>query len=69
MVDVLRPADSRPRGHGLEVHYILDGNKGMLAFTYTVKPVVTTTSEQRPPANNNRPESGPTKFRAEFPSE
>jgi hypothetical protein len=39
------------------------------SITCTVKPVVTTTSEQRPPANNDRPESGPTKFRAEFPSE
>ncbi len=28
----------------------------------TVKPVLTTTSKQRPPVNNGRPKYGPAKF-------
>jgi beta-glucosidase/6-phospho-beta-glucosidase/beta-galactosidase len=33
---------------------------------YTVKPVLTTTSEQRPPVNNDQIQSGPTKIRTKF---
>jgi hypothetical protein len=36
-------------------------------YTTTVKPVLTTTSEQRPPVNNDRPLSGPPKLVLNLP--
>jgi hypothetical protein len=38
-------------------------------FENTVKPVLTTTSEQRPPVNNDQPQSGPAKISSKFASE
>ena len=40
-----------------------------IQFENTVKPVLTTTSEQRPPVNNDHPKSRPSNFSTKTPSE
>ena len=58
-----------PWSKNITHHYLLLRLNERIIITNTVKPVLTTTSEQRPPVNNDHPKSRPTNFSSKVTSE